>query len=365
VETLNGGELPSQRQLKWSQLRVGLTVILASLTLAVLVFLMTGATGLFVPKIKLKAYFDDASGLRMGAPVRLQGVDIGNVVAIRVVSTNKRLPVEVTMKVSMKYAFDLHKDSTATLTTAGVLGETFVNINSAQAKLPQVQDGDVLPTQAQPDLSDVVRASQTTLQNMQALLSRADRILSFVESGQGSIGNLIYDDKLYRQLNTSVTEVQRLVNQISSGEGSVGKLIMSDELYVKVNTSVDKLSRLIDDVNAGQGTVGKLIKDPALYNNANQTIAKANQLMTDVNAGKGALGKFATDEEFARKLDNTVTKLSNLADKLNSGQGSAGKFINDPAVYDNTNHLLTETRTLIKAVREQPKKYLTIHLKIF
>jgi phospholipid/cholesterol/gamma-HCH transport system substrate-binding protein len=344
---------------------VGLTVILASLTLAVLIFLMTGATGLFVPKIKLKAYFDDASGLRMGAPVRLQGVDIGNVVAIRVVPTNKQLPVEVTMKVSTKYAFDLHKDSTATLTTAGVLGETFVNISSAQATGPPAQNGDVLRTEIQPELSDVVRASQTTLQNMQALLTRADRILSFVESGQGSIGKLIYDDKLYKQLNTSVTEVQGLINQISSGEGSVGKLIMSDELYVKANASVDKLNGLIDNVNAGHGTIGKLVKDPALYDNANQTIAKANQLMTDVNAGKGALGKFAKDEEFARKLDNTMTKLSDLADKLNSGQGSAAKFINDSAVYDNTNHLLTETRTLIKAVREQPKKYLTIHLKIF
>jgi phospholipid/cholesterol/gamma-HCH transport system substrate-binding protein len=34
-------------------------------------------------------------------------------------------------------------------------------------------------------------------------------------------------------------------------------------------------------------------------------------------------------------------------------------------MYDNTNKLLVETRDLIKAVRQDPKKYLTIHMKIF
>ncbi len=40
-------------------------------------------------------------------------------------------------------------------------------------------------------------------------------------------------------------------------------------------------------------------------------------------------------------------------------------FIRDPAVYNNTNKLLTDTQELIKAIRQNPKKYLTIHLKLF
>ncbi len=46
---------------------------------------MTGTTGLFTRKIILRAYVDNAGGLRVGAPVRLEGVDIGNVTRIRVV----------------------------------------------------------------------------------------------------------------------------------------------------------------------------------------------------------------------------------------------------------------------------------------
>ena len=67
----------------------------------------------------------------------------------------------------------------------------------------------------------------------------------------------------------------------------------------------------------------------------------------------------------AQKIDNTITRINNIADGLDKGQGTAGKFLKDPALYDNTNDLLVETRNLIKAVRQNPKKYLTIYLKIF
>jgi phospholipid/cholesterol/gamma-HCH transport system substrate-binding protein len=107
------------------------------------------------------------------------------------------------------------------------------------------------------------------------------------------------------------------------------------------------------------------LKDPSLYNNANQTISNLKQLTDDVNSGKGAIGKLAKDQEFANKLQNTITRLSNLADKLDTGNGSAALFMRDPAVYNNTNKLLTETQDLIKAIRENPKKYLTIHVKVF
>jgi len=69
--------LPSQKQLKWSQLRVGLTVLFAMITLGVLILLMSGTGGWFTKKIALKSYFDNASGLREGAPVRLSSAILG------------------------------------------------------------------------------------------------------------------------------------------------------------------------------------------------------------------------------------------------------------------------------------------------
>ncbi len=359
--------MPSQKQLKWSQLKVGLTVVFALITLGTLIFLMSSTGGLFASKIVLKSYFDNASGLRKGAPVRLEGVDIGNVDEIRVVpDKDKQLtPVEVTMKVNTRYSFGLRKDSVTTLSTAGVLGETYVDIDSARATRPPAENGDVLGTREHPDIQDVVRASQSTLQNMDALLKRLDRIVAFVESGQGSVGKLIYDPTLYNRLATTVNEFQNLVNEVTQGKGTIGQLISDDELYRKANATVDKLNAAIDDLNAGKGTAGKFLKDPTLYNNANETIANVKKLTDDVNAGKGALGKLAKDEEFANKLQNTMNKLSALTDRLEAGEGAAGRFLRDPSLYNNADQMLVETRELVKAVRENPKKYLTIRLRVF
>jgi phospholipid/cholesterol/gamma-HCH transport system substrate-binding protein len=359
--------VPSQKQLKWSQLKVGLTVLAASIVLGILILLMSGTGGVFTKKIALKSYFDNAGGLREGAPVRLQGVDIGNVSAIRVVSDPARrlTPVEITLKVNTKYHRNLHKDSVTLLSTAGVLGETYIDIDSSRASGPEVQPGDVLATHETPQIEDVVRASQSTLQNLDALEKRVDRILAFVESGQGSIGKVIYDPSLYNRLNATVSQFQGLVNDVISGKGSLGKLLVDDQLYRSANATIDKLNGIIDDLNAGKGTAGKFLKDPTLYNTANDTIGNVKKLTDDVNAGKGALGVLAKNQEFANKLQNTMSKLSDLSDRLNSGEGTIGKLLQDPSVYNNTNQLLQDTQELIKAIRQNPKKYLTIHLKIF
>jgi phospholipid/cholesterol/gamma-HCH transport system substrate-binding protein len=359
--------LPSQKQLKWSQLRVGVTVIFASLTLAVLLFLISGTGGFFAHRITLRSYFDNAAGLRVGAPVRLSGVDIGNVTKIQIVNEkDKRLtPVEVVMRVSTKYQFDLRKDSVTSLDTAGVLGETYLDIDSAQSVGPVVADEDTLPTSIHPDFNAVVRSSQSTLQNMDALLKRADRILAFAESGKGSIGKLIYDPTLYNRFSDTVADFQAIVNQIAKGEGSLGKLINSNDAYNKFVATLDKMNAVVDDVQAGKGTAGKFLKDPTLYNNANDTVANLKQLSADLNAGKGSAGKLLKDEELAKKIDTTMTKLAALTSDLEDGKGTAGRLFKDDSLYNNLNQTLTSMQDLLKAFRENPKKYLSIKVHIF
>jgi phospholipid/cholesterol/gamma-HCH transport system substrate-binding protein len=359
--------VPSEKQVKWSQLRVGITVLAALITLAVLIFVMTGTTGLFTKKIMIRAYVDNAGGLRVGAPVRLEGVDIGNVVRIRVLADPKRVlaPVEIFMKITTRYQDAMNKGCQVELTTAGVLGEVFVDMDCRTAKGGPLQTGDELPTRDVPQLQDVVRASQGTLQNVDTLVKRMDSILSYVQSGKGSIGKVIYDPSLFDRANDMLTQLQKAVGQINSANGTIGKLLNSDELYNKANDSVDKLNKIIDEVNSGKGTIGKFLKDPSLYDNANKATAQANQLMTEINSGKGTLGRLAKDEALAKKIDATITRLNSIADKLDEGKGTAGKFVNDPSLYNNADQLLVETRNLIAAIRKDPKKYLTIHLKLF
>jgi len=75
-------------------------VIVALAVLAILIFLMSGNTGgLFTGKITLRSYFENSAGLKIGAPVNLEGVTIGTVKNIRVEPQRYPAPVEVTMHI--------------------------------------------------------------------------------------------------------------------------------------------------------------------------------------------------------------------------------------------------------------------------
>lgn len=359
--------MPSQKQLRWSELRVGITVIVALVTLAVLVFLMRGTTGFFTSRITLKTYFDNAEGLRQGQAVDLQGVAIGNVKSVRVSSDPKHadMPIEVVMRINREFQPYVRNDAQATILTQGVLGESFVDISNVGAQGRPVQDGAILPSMNAPGLQDVVRSSQTTLQNLNVLVRRVDGIVAEIEGGRGSLGKFINDPVFFNRATTILNQVQGMLNDVSAGKGTIGKLLTDQSLANKLSDDVDKLSRMVDDINSGKGNLGLLVKDDTFMKNANQTVVKVNKFVDDVNAGHGALGRLTKDEELANKLQNTINKLSAITDRLEAGEGSAGLFLKNPSLYNNTDQLLIESRNLVKAVRENPKKYLTIHFRIF
>ena len=327
--------------------------------------MMSGITGLFATTISIKTYFDNAEGLRNGQPVDLQGVPIGNVQAVRVVMGRQVDPVEVVMRINHKYAPFVREDSTATILTAGVLGDSYVDIDSRGANGAVIKDGTILKSTNAPSLQDVVRSSQTSLQNLDVLVKRVDHIVAEVDNGKGSLGKIINDPALFNRATAILNQIQGLLNDVSAGKGTIGRLLNDETLANKLIDSVDKLDTIMQETQGGKNNLGKILHDESLYNNLHQTIAKANQLMDDLNSGRGPAGKLLKDEEMAKKLQNTINKLSSIADKLEAGEGSAGRFLKDPSLYNNADQLLVETRDLIKAVRQDPKKYLTIHLKLF
>ena len=102
-----------------------------------------------------------------------------------------------------------------------------------------------------------------------------------------------------------------------------------------------------------------------MYNNLNSTLKHANSLMAEADAGKGGLGLLLKDPKFAAELNDTLNRLDSILSGVDKGEGTLGKLAKDDAAYTNLNKLLTESTTLVTTIRQDPKKYLTIHMKIF
>ena len=358
--------MPSRKEIQWSQLKVGTVVLVSVAILIALIFLMSGSTGgLFAPKLVLRTYFDNAGGLKNGAPVTLEGVTIGNVLRIRVVPAHSPKSVEVTMRIGEKSLGLLHNDSTTVIAQAGVLGDSYVDITSKKATGPPPANNSELRSVDTPSIQEVVNSSEVALQQITGLMGKIDTFFDTVNSKKGTVGKLMNDPELYNKLTKVTTNLETITRSMAGGEGTLGKLIHDDTLYQKLNASVDKLNNITTELDQGKGTAGKLLKDDTLYNNLNKAVAGTNELVSNINAGKGAFGKLANDQEFANRLHDTVTNLDELLKGINEGKGTLGQLAQNRSLYEHTDQTMTEARELVKSVRENPKKYLVIHLKVF
>ena len=361
--------MPSQKEVHWSQLKIGIIVIVAIALLITLLFLMTSASGmsLFSKKVIAQVYFANSGGLKKGAVVELEGVPMGEVsdVQISMDPARKLTPVHATLKLNPAYHASLHTDTHASLGTVGVLGDTVVDLNSETATGTEFQSGGEFATQTVPTISDVVKSSQGTLQSLNVTLGRLDTIVQGLQQGQGTAGQLLKSRELYDNANATLAQLRALTTSINNGHGSVGKLLHDDTLYTHLNDTAARLDTIATGLQQGKGSAGKLLTDDALYNNLNQTMAHANSLLAEADAGRGGLGLLVKDPAFARRLNDTVTQLDTTLSNVNSGKGTLGKLATDQAAYDNLNKLLTESTSLVTAVRQDPKKYLSIKLKIF
>jgi phospholipid/cholesterol/gamma-HCH transport system substrate-binding protein len=361
--------MPSQHEVRWSQLKVGVIVLISTVVLVALLFLMTSSSGLGIlsHKLTVVTYFENSAGLKTGAAVNLEGVTIGTVKTVTIDGSpaRKLTPVKVTMKIDDKYGAELKKDSKASLSTVGVLGDTVVDINSQFAVGPRLQDGDELKTLETPSLSDVVKASQGTIESLNVILAKMNVIVDNIQSGKGSIWQLINNPDLYNKANNTVDELLKLEKNLNAGKGSIGKLMTDDALYNRLNDTVAKLESIANSVESGKGTAGMLLKDDALYKNLNSTVAHANSLLADADAGKGGLGLMLKDAKFRQDLSHTLTQVNELVSGINEGRGTLGKLATDDSLHTNLNKLLTASTDLVTTIRSDPKKYLTIHMKIF
>ena len=361
--------MPSQQEVRWSQLKVGVIVLVSSVILVTLLFLMTSSSGLGIlsHKLTVATYFENSAGLKTGAAVELEGVTIGTVKTVTIDNSPERklTPVKVVMKLNEKFAANLRKDSKASLSTVGVLGDTVVDINSQFAVGPPLQDGDEMKTTETPSLTDVVKASQGTIESLNVILAKMNVIVDNLQTGKGSVGQLINNPGLYNKADKTVDELLTLEKNLNAGRGSIGKLMTDDTLYNRLNDAAEKLESIANSLNAGKGTAGMLLKDDSMYKNLNSTLAHANSILEQADAGKGGLGLMLKDPKFRQDLSNTLAQVNQLVSGVNDGRGTLGKLATDDSAYTNINKLLTASTDLVTTIRSDPKKYLTIHLKIF
>ncbi len=153
--------MPPKKSTGLRELRVGLLVVLS---IGVLIFMILNASGdisPFTKKVKLRARFANADGLRRGSEVRLAGVRIGKVEDVNLLGPSEKPNEKVEALFSIDSEIDgrpatdiIRDDSTARLGSPSLLGtDKMINLTPGTAVGNPVKDGDLLlPGEAKGDL---------------------------------------------------------------------------------------------------------------------------------------------------------------------------------------------------------------------
>ncbi len=358
--------MPQRQRVTWAQLRVGLMVIISLAILAIGIFFISGQVGFFTRRYTLKCYLSSAGGLREGAEVRLAGIAIGNVQRLTITSfPEPERAVEVDMRVSRAYQSQIRADSVATMETVGLLGDSYVEISRGSSEQPVVQNNGSVKSSEEADIKRVVQNANDVITNLRDLSATLNNITGQIHSGRGSIGKLIYDSSFYNRLNDTTAGIQRLTTRVENGQGTLGKLMADETLYDRTVSAIDRLNQVIDDVQHGNGSMAKFISDPSVYNNVKDVTAKANTLIDNVNQGQGTLGKLATDPQLYNRMNETFDRMNVISTRIEQGQGTLGRLSTDPTLYNNLSYSSQSLKDFLTEFQKNPKKFLTLKLKIF
>jgi phospholipid/cholesterol/gamma-HCH transport system substrate-binding protein len=357
--------MASQARVHWAQLRTGILAVVAMVLAGILIFLLTGQSNFFGGNFHLLTYMEDSAGMVANDPVRVNGILVGYIGSIKLSgSRDPKKTVAIDMVIEEKYLEQIPEDSRSAISSANLLGSKYVNIDKGTHP-KHVEPGGEIQSVANQGIPEIMAQSSSLLAQFQTILGRMDGLLAIVENGQGNIGKLIKDDTLYDRANSIAGELDQLVKDVKNSNGTISHLLYDDTLYNDIRKPIQRIDDMLAQVQAGKGTLGKAIYDPQAYDEARAGITEAKKLLENLNAGKGLAGKVLTDDEIYTQLKLIGQKVNTAIDKINSGQGTIGQLVVNPQLYDSMNGATRELNALIKDVRANPKKFLSIKLAIF
>ena len=187
--------------------RLGAFIIATLAILAAGIFIIGDRQYLFSSTYRLKAQFSTVVGLDEGAEVRVGGVHSGSVRRIDLPRTPAD-KITVLMDLQPSTHDIVKQDSVAAIQTEGLLGNEYVSISFGSAQGLNVQDGDTIASQPPLVLADLIKktdvildSSKEALDNTTVVTANLRAISAKINEGQGTIGALVNDKKMYTELD--------------------------------------------------------------------------------------------------------------------------------------------------------------------
>jgi phospholipid/cholesterol/gamma-HCH transport system substrate-binding protein len=249
--------------------RLGIFIFLGFVLFAVGIFMIGKRGAMFGSSFKVKANFANVQGLRNGALVRLNGIDVGSVSSIKIVpdSTGR---IEVTMDLTEDIRRFIRTDSKASIETEGLVGNKVVVLEPGSSTAEVVNDGGYIQTVEQPSFGALLNQTQGVVEYTKEMTKSLAEITQKVNSGEGSLGKLINDNRLYNnaaaltlQADSSLKGITAELKQVTDLFNRLG--IGVEGVVSSVDSAVSKIDSITSGVQQGKGILGQVLVNGSKY----------------------------------------------------------------------------------------------------
>jgi len=302
------------------QMALGAFIVGGLILFGVGLFWIGDRRQLFTKNIELQTEFANISGLAAGAKVRVSGVDAGEVLDIGI-PPSPDSKFRVHFRVTDKFRTILRMDSRASIQNDGLVGSKFLQVESGTSAGMPVSPNAVIPSREPIEVADVMaRVNDTIKTANDAILnvrSGVDETVKTILNLSAQTAEVITDvtkqvDKFATTGNAIGEDVRVVVSRVRNGQGTLGQLMNDDRLYQQLRGMADEGKKVVEN-----------FKETSDDLNAISTDLKNRDLGAKVEKVAGSVDRVANNLESLTKEAITVIR------NFQGGEGSSGGLMAD------------------------------------
>ena len=317
--------------------KVGLFVLAGIVVLMIFIVLIGNTTQLWEPRATFRTAFGDVAGLKPGAPVRMGGLDIGQVTAVGHDGDSNDARIFVTLSITKKEAVRIRTDSVAHVGNKGLLGDKMIELTAGSQAAPQPPEKLI----GSEEPSDVPAAANK-------MAAQAEKEILKLEPLAQALG----DPKFAADIEGSAADVHGLLDAIVHGDGAMHGLFFDHAESEQLNALLANASRttqrldatltdvqaLTEQAKAGPGIAHALLYDGEISKDAAGVLSEIHQDLAAIRTGNGFAHSVvygdSTSQHALANLDAMTDDLRVIVSGLRQGKGTLGALLVDPTVYE-------------------------------
>jgi phospholipid/cholesterol/gamma-HCH transport system substrate-binding protein len=271
-----------------TEIKVGLFVLAALLVTAWMAVRLGGFKTYDDGYYRLDAVFDQVSGLKNGVSVEVAGISVGRVGEITLVDDRAHVVMYILNGVS------LPEDTRALIKAQGILGDKYVELVPGRGGAGPLRAGETITSTASAeDLGVLMQKLSSVADDLKVLTSslasdgggqELREIMDNIREMSANLNQLVKENgpalsETLASLDRVSKNLEGVVQRISSGQGTLGQLIYDDSVARELRGALASLRDVASKISTGQGTLGRLVNDSGTADRIDQALDSVNEYL--------------------------------------------------------------------------------------